>query len=408
MSSDVANVPLPPVSFFDDTSSKRKPEDAESEGKDAASKRKPDDAESEGKDAPLVDTSAPKSKRGRKSKDQDSAEVESKNEDDGSMIDLATRPAFTVAQTHKICQENNFFMVLYNSTPFKDLVELIHPVLENITFQVVDRTTKGGQRFRGIVVNSMDAKKVSMIVARLKADDIFPDVFPDQEFCVSSENFSNLIKTIKKGCCLEIKQGKDSANIKIRGYNPNRCNRESHITVPTLDKDEEAPQLNMIDYKFLVDIDLQVLRNITRVAQNSSVNAQDINFKIFEGTDESGDYKITKVCVSLNGGPGSATLAETFRSKTKWNRQNADQTVITTSESMSDEKDADDDSRLKLVLDEKYSTKYLHLFLKSMDRQTITLRMSPARPLVIIYQLDGGENVGYCNFILAPSVKADE
>jgi hypothetical protein len=91
---------------------------------------------------------------------------------------------------------------------------------------------------------------------------------------------------------------------------------------------------------------------------------------------------------------------------TKWDRQNANQTVITTTDATSDEKE-EDDSRLKLVLDECFSTKYLHLFLKSMDRQTITLRMSPARPLVIIYQLDGGENVGYCNFILAPTVKQD-
>lgn len=387
-------LPLPPVSFFDDDSKKRTHDDGNEE---KSGNSGGDEDQSEENHKP---------KRGRKSKDVD---VEpKKSEEEGSMIDLATRPAFTVAQTHKICQENDFFMVLYNSTPFKDLVELIHPVLENINFQVVDRTTKGGQRFRGVVVNSMDAKKVSMIVARLRADDIFPDVFPDQEFCVSSENFSNLIKTIKKGCCLEIKREKGSANIEIRGYNPNRRNRESHISVPTLDKAEEAPQLNMIDYKFLVDIDLQVLRNITRVAQNSSVNAQDINFKISEGSDDSGEYKITKVCVSLDGGPGSPTLTETFRSRTKWNRQNADQTVITTSESMSDEKDSEDDSRLNMVLDEKYSTKYLHLFLKSMDRQTITLRMSPARPLVIIYQLDGGENIGYCNFILAPTVKSDD
>jgi hypothetical protein len=243
-------------------------------------------------------------------------------------------------------------------------------------------------------------------VARLRADDIFPDVFPDQEFCVSSENFSNLIKTIKKGCCLSIKREKNSANIKVRGFNPNRRNRESHISVPTLDKAEEAPQLNMIDYKFIVDIDLQVLRNITRVAQNSSVNATDIRFQIYEGTDDTGEFKITKVCVSLDGGPGNPTLTETFRSLTKWDRQNANQTVITTTDATSDEKE-EDDSRLKLVLDECFSTKYLHLFLKSMDRQTITLRMSPARPLVIIYQLDGGENVGYCNFILAPTVKQD-
>lgn len=402
---EVANVPLPPpsvVSFFEPT----------------------DDNTSSSKHGLVDSTAAPKAKRGRKSKvteekdgaldaaaaaDPSMGEVNTlaDEKDTGSVIDLAAQPSFTKAQAHRICQDHDFFMVFHNSTPFKDMVELIHPVLENINFKVVDRTTKSGQRFRGIIVNSMDSKKVSMIVARLRADDVFPDTFPDQDFCVSSENFSNLIKTIKKGCCLEVKREKNHNSIKIRGFNPNRKNRESCISIPTLDKAEEAPQLNMIDYKFIVDIDLQALRNLTRVAQNSSINAQNINFKISEGKTESGEYQITKVHVSTDGGPDTPTLTETFRSMTKWDRQNAEQTVITT-DANSEETDIDDDARLKLVLDEKFSTKYLHLFLKSMDRQTITLRMSPDRPLVIVYSLDGGDNIGYCNFILAPTVKTDE
>jgi len=52
------------------------------------------------------------------------------------------------------------------------------------------------------------------------------------------------------------------------------------------------------------------------------------------------------------------------------------------------------------VLDERFSTKYLKMFLKSMDRNTIALRMSPAKPLVIQYPLDNEES--YCNFILVP------
>lgn len=251
----------------------------------------------------------------------------------------------------------------------------------------------------------MDKAKVSMVIARLRADSVYPETFPDQEFCVSSENFSNLIKTIKKGCCLEIKREKGSNQIKIRGYNPNRKNRESHISVPTLDRTDEAPVLDILNYKFIVDFDLIVFRNLTRVAMNSSVNAQNIVFQIYECVDESNETKTTKVCVSLDSGPDTPTLMETFRSVTKWDHQNANQTVITSSDTTSDDKDVEDDSQMKLVLDEKFPTKYLHLFLKSMDRQTITLRMSPDRPLAIIYQLDGGENIGYCTFILAPTLK---
>jgi hypothetical protein len=65
---------------------------------------------------------------------------------------------------------------------------------------------------------------------------------------------------------------------------------------------------------------------------------------------------------------------------------------------------------LNNVYDERFSTRHLHLFLKSMDRPSITMRMSKGRPLVIKYPLSGGEdNISCCNFILAPRQKdADE
>jgi len=324
--------------------------------------------------------------------------------EDAGTLDLATRPAFTVAQTHRICQENNFFLTFYNSTPFKDLVELIHPVLETITFQIVDRMTKGGQPWRGIVINSMDAKKVSMIVARLRADLVYPEVFDDQEFCVASDTFANFIKTFNKACNLEIRQEKGSNNVIIRGYNPNRRHNEQIMTIPTIDKKESVPTMDLLNYTFVVDIDLPKLRNMTRVAQNSGVNAENINLKILEYVNDSGDYKITKVCVELDGGPSGPSMSETFRSKTKWTRESK-QTVITTSEFSNDDDNEDDDAKLQVVFDEKFSTKYLHMFFKSMDRPVITLMLSPDRPLVITYLFDGGESVGQCRFILAPIEK---
>lgn len=385
---------VPTFSFFDD-------------GEDTSvneSKKRPNETD---------DATTPKQKRGRKpnpkddqtdDQKKDEEKNDDKKEDIIAVADAASKPTFSITQIHRICQENDFFMLFHNSTPFKDLVDLIQPVLENITFKVVDRLLKNGQRFKGIVVNSMDSKKVSMVVARLRADEVFPESIKEQEFTVKSQDFTSFLKMIKKGCCLEIKREKGKEELKIRGYNPNKRNHESRISVPTLDIKEETDQLDTQNYKFIVNMDLQMLRNITRVAQTNSVNASNIKFQIYEGMDDGKNNRITKVCVSLDGGPGTANVTETFRSITKWNKQqDGGQTVITTSDMLDDEQDTDD-STLNLVLDQKFATNYLHMFLKSMDHQSITLRMSTDKPLVVIYQLDGGENVGYCNFILAPSL----
>jgi hypothetical protein len=64
-----------------------------------------------------------------------------------------------------------------------------------------------------------------------------------------------------------------------------------------------------------------------------------------------------------------------------------------------------DDSQLELVLEEMYSAKYLNLFLKSMTNSPLTLNMAPQKPLVIIYYLGAGEDIGYCNFVMAPTIK---
>ena len=278
-----------------------------------------------------------------------------------------------------------------------------HPILEDINFKIVDRPTKSGQRFRGITINSMDTKNISMIVARLKADEIFPrENFTETSFCVKSAMFSSLIQTIKPGCCLEMKRQKNKSNLDICGRNPNRATHETNLHIPTMDVQEEVNRLDIIDYKYIVDIDLGVMRGITRVAQNATIGAETIRFKIYEGVNERNDTKITKVSVSLDSDKDDPSMEQVFRSVTKWDRNDQNQTVITTSESMDDKSEQMYDD-LKEVINQKFSTKYLHLFLKAMDRQTITLRMSPNKPLVIMYPLGDGESIGYCNFILAPT-----
>lgn len=323
-------------------------------------------------------------------------------DEDSECIDLDIRPKWTMAQTHEINSKHEFFLVMYNSTPFKDLISLITDVLENISIKVVTKQMKSGEPFKGITINSMDSKKVSMIVARLKFDEIFPPTIKDQSFCVSSKVFASLVETIKPGCCLELKKEKGSNSVDIRGYNPNKRNYESDLSISTLDSVEDAPRLDIIGYNFVIDMDLDVLRKITRLAQKQHIEAEYIVFEIFQGVDEKLQVKNTKICISLDVTAGASTTKVTLRSVTKWEKQNSDQTVIITLDKDLEKNSCGDDN-LKSVFREKFSTKYLHSFLKSMDKQMITLRMSPKKPLVIMYPLGGGTNIGHVHFILAPS-----
>ena len=363
-------------------------------GSGSSKKRKLDDNDS----SPHINTN----KEEKKSDDVSN----NGNNNDNNSDNLLEGPRYTQNQLYQIRNDYDFFLVLYNCDPFKQLVEIIQPVLDTMTFKVVDRMTKSGKRFKGITVESMDEKKLSMIIARLKADEVYPELLKTQNFCVNATSFASLIKIVKQGCFLEMKRAKTSADLQVRCYNPNQSNYECSLTVPTIYSDENFPELNTMDYKFMVDLDLFTFKTVTRTA--TSLKAENIKLQIYEHTDVKKDTKITKVCISLDAEPGKPTSTHTFRSITKWDHKNA-QTIITATDSMLLDQNvgSDDlhlcDADMTLVYDEKFSTNYLNLFVKSMEGQSITLKVSPDKPLVILYSLAG--DMGFCHFIMAPVCK---
>ena len=359
------------------------------------------------------ESSESKSKRGRKSKPTDgsldaSSVVKSSLGAESGDVDSIVRPSFTKKQIFDISCKYDFFMTLNNCTPFKDLVDLIHPVLERINFNVIERMTKSGKIFRGITINSMDPNKIAMITARLRFDTIFPEILDvDQDFCISSTtSFTEMIRSFERGSSMEIKRVKSGNDIIIRSFNPNVKNNESIISFPTIDNstdNNEEYRFNTMDYKYSIDIELSALRSLVRIAASQSINARNIEFKIYELVNAKSEEKINKLCISYDSGPTVSKMTKNFFSKTKWDREKK-QTVITSSD-YSDEQEIEDETRMELVLSENFTAKYLNLFLKSMDRQIINILISNQKPLIIIYPLNGGEDVGRCNFILAPSNK---
>jgi len=356
---------------------------------------------------------SPRSKRQRDEMEEMIREDMEENASSPSEEKYSTQDTSS-AKRHK-SEKCDFKITMMNSKPFKKLTDLVSPVLEQCNFNILNKPG----RFSGITINSMDPSKISMIVAKLKCDEVYPSDMPrDTGFCVSTDMFATLLKNaIKPNSALEMKRAKTSSNILMRGYNPTKRNYEATLEIPTLDKTDDSPQLNMIGYKYVAEFDLQSLRGIVKTAQNGKINASTIRFRIYEGITQQTDakknetpskVKVTKIKVTIDGGPSGCKSTHSFRSVTCWENKNDDEsTVITTSDNFTD----DDDYfslHLPKVLDEKYSTKHLHLFMKSMERQNIILRFSPKKPLVIQYPLGDEETVGYCNFILAPNQSTEE
>lgn len=314
----------------------------------------------------------------------------------------------TPIQIHMIKEKYDFYL-RFKTSVFEELVRLVSPVLENIPFKVVSKNMKSGERFNGICVNSMDNKKVTMIVARITADELIHSGDEDNyesTFCVSSSTLSAFSKLLTQNF-LEIKKEKDKSSIEIRSFNFEKDNLETKFSIPTLDKEEPVEHLNTMNYEFVADMDLPMLKKFTSAAQNPNINAQNLGLQIYEGFTENKENKVNKVCVNLDSGPGNPTINYTFRTVTNWDHKENSRVVISTSESL-ENSESFNNIPMKLKFDEIFSSKYLNIFLKAMEGTTVTLKLSPGKPMVLVYPFGDGEGRDHCHFIIAPSLKENE
>jgi hypothetical protein len=324
---------------------------------------------------------------------------------------ISTRPSLNAAQIHNISTTYDFFVVLENSTPFKNMVEMISPILESVTFKIINKTSEG-KTFKGIFISSMSKSKVAMVMGNVVVQTLYPENLATQTFTVNTAEFNDTLKILEKNCCLEIKRLKDQNNVILRGFNANNKNREAIIEHTTLVDTSDAFKLNPINYNYTVSMELSPLKSMTRAGSSAAMDSTEIEFQIFEFINTEDNTKFTKVCISLGGDKCSTKMSQVFWSKTKWDESNPNKVVIKTDNI--DETESEQElyigieSKMTSVFQEKYSTKYLYQFFKCMDRASVMLKLSPESPIVIIYPLDGGESVGTVSFILAPTVKSTD
>lgn len=304
----------------------------------------------------------------------------------------------------------DFCMTMHNANSFKNLVELIAPVLVECDFKVV-----ANSKFRGLVVKCMDESHVAMIVARLKFDEVHPyHLNTPMSFCVPMDMFSTVVKSIKPGGCLEISRLKGGTDITLRGYNQSKQSRtlECKVTMPTIQKSIECGDMARIAYNHMVDMDLQQLRSIVKIANTAPINAENIGFQIEEGVvprkaNQTEERKVSYVNIYVKNDKGPS-ISQRYRSVTSWNKQQNNSIIVIKNDTNEDDV-VDREIKFSKVFDELFATKHLQMFLKSMERANITMRMSPGRPLVIIHPLSGSEDsISRISFILAPKRKTDD
>jgi hypothetical protein len=282
------------------------------------------------------------------------------------------------------------FQLVFDQTgPLGVLVDIIQPVLVRVEITVEKTPT-----FNGVVISDMNAGHTVYIYARLSCN--VEHCAPDTRFCVESETLRNCLRAIKPDFCLTI-SGDDSDNLTLRAHEPIASNHFTEFTLPTLVADVIHECLNDLQYEFLVEIDLGVLRSIVRNA--SSLGGEDVQFRVeMPAVAAPGTVSHTVLTIRTEG--DKASQMHRFHSLT--DTEGGHTRTIRTEESSVDVPTTEE---LATCYHGAFVADKLEKFLKSIvHRQVINMRLSPGKPLHLQYDL--GPDDSYVNFVLAAKVEA--
>ena len=281
--------------------------------------------------------------------------------------------------------ENSFHATFDQTQPLRVLIEVISNILHRVDVQVIK-----DDKFEGIHIESIDPKHVCLIVARLGCT--VTRIDSPCKFCVDTNTFNTCLKSVNSHYSLDIKNDMDSSDLIMHAYETISNNYTTHFSVPTLVSDPENVKLSDLEYDYTIEIDLTTLRTI--VKNTIALRGNDVTFSVEEPCEQT-PYKYTILTITTDG---NAKQKHQFHSITE--KKGGGTCVIRTEEGTIE---PPEHSKFEVKYSETFSAMYLNHFLKSMERQIITMRLSVNKPLILNYPL-GSEDSFIC-FVLAPKAQ---
>lgn len=281
------------------------------------------------------------------------------------------------------------------TTGLRTLVDVVGNILTRVNFRIA-KDDKRDVTF--LCIDSIDPQHVCMIQARLVCEKTVGIDRNVVDFCVDSGILNLILKSVPSHYSLDLEKHADSADIRINAYETLSNSHQTTFEIPTLVDDSETMQLTDMAYKYTIEIDLGTLRQIVKMSM--SLRAQQLEFNVKE--PESKGQGVCRTTFTI-ASRGDASQAHSFHSATVSEQGQGESYVI---RAATDSTAPDSSvSGMKVVYRDSFSAQYLNFFLKSMERQIITMKLSQDKPLIVHYPL--GADRSYICFVLAPKTADD-
>lgn len=293
------------------------------------------------------------------------------------------------------CEKYDFIASIPNPHSFKSMCEIASNVLINTHFQFVNTP-----KFEGIRVDTIDPNMVCMVKARFACNVWLNPLCQSNSasndgmrVCLRMKTLTTVFRHISANHMLNIQREKDSSNIVLRVYNRFDQSSSMEFVIKTLEQKISNASITNIDSKYTIEMMLTQCKTMFKMGKD--IRASNIQFEIFEVPQK----KETETYFRILANGDEATARYTFQSATKQSTTDSGQAVYAL-EQQTVQPCLDG---MDCVYNEMFSTEFLNLFLKSMEKQTLHLTLVPDGPLILHYQLGGDQSV--IRFVLAPQVK---
>lgn len=125
---------------------------------------------------------------------------------------------------------------------------------------------------------------------------------------------------------------------------------------------------------------------------STDMGADGLHFRVYEKVVNDGEERTIVFCLSAEG---TTSSCQHFFPSTVH-----EEGVFCATNTNADIEGLDDPKLWKIQFSDKFATSYLSKFIRSMDRQVVTMRLSKDLPLILFFPLGGDANSYVC-FILA-------
>ena len=281
-------------------------------------------------------------------------------------------------------------LVFDQTQSLRTLMDVISNLLTRVQVQICKTPS-----FQGIQIESIDAKRVCLVVAKLACK--VETSGSEEAICLETSVITTCLKSIGPHYSVDLQPAGN--RIMMRCYEMISNSYATKFMIPTIVMDSDNVKLTDMKYEYTIEIDLLTLRSI--VKNCIALRGEYITLRVQEPKTVTKKRHTTLSIVA----EGNAEQEHCFHSVTEveGDAEEGSCVIRTMNDSSSD---TGSTAAMETRYSETFSANYLNLFMKSMERQMITMKLSPNQPLILTYPL-GVENSSIC-FVLAPRAKEDD